>query len=64
MGLRVALIKILNIGDELLFNLGGKTISVKLTEKAGRQAVLRISADKSIGITTVGKDKIWLGTPT
>jgi len=59
----MALIKIINVGDELVFNLEGKTVSIVLTEKAGRQAVLKITADRSVGITTIGKDKVWLGTP-
>jgi len=51
----MALIKIISVGDELIFDLkdmavGAKEISVMLTEKAGRQAVLRISADRSIPI--------------
>jgi hypothetical protein len=51
----MALIKIISVSDELIFDLtnmkaGTKEISVTLTEKAGRQAVLRISADRSIPI--------------
>lgn len=51
----MALIKIISVGDELIFDLrslapGSKEISVMLSEKAGRQAVLRIAADRSIPI--------------
>jgi hypothetical protein len=59
----MALIKIIGVGDQLIFNVKGEEISVTLSEKAGRQAVLKIVADKSIGITTVSKDKVWVGTP-
>jgi hypothetical protein len=50
------LIKIVKIGDELKFDLSAisqgarKEISVFLVEKAGRSAVLKITADKSIPI--------------
>jgi len=53
----MALIKIINVGDELQFGLKemsdaakGRGISITLTEKAGRSAVLRISADRTIPI--------------
>lgn len=51
----MALIKIINVGDELVFDLkdkaeNAKTISIFLTEKAGRKAVLKITADRSIPI--------------
>ena len=51
----MALIKIINVGDELIFDLrdkaeNAKEISVFLTEKAGRKAVLKITADRSIPI--------------
>ena len=59
----MSLIKIIGVGDELIFNVEGKTISIILSEKAGRQAVLKIDADKSIGITAVSKSKVWIGTP-
>jgi hypothetical protein len=54
----MALIKIINVGEELIFDLankvpGANTISVVLTEKAGRKAVLKISADRSIPINHV-----------
>lgn len=48
------LLKILKIGDELKFDLSAipegarKEISLYLVEKAGRSAVLKITADKSI----------------
>ena len=59
----MALIKIIGIGDELIFDLKdmapeAKEISVSLTEKAGRQAVLRISADRSIIIKTFKIQKV------
>lgn len=50
------LLKILKIGDELKFDFSAvpqearKEISVFLVEKAGRSAVLKITADKSIPI--------------
>jgi hypothetical protein len=51
----MALIKIINVGDKLTFNLKEKKdfadkIVIYLTEKAGRKAVLRIEADRSIPI--------------
>jgi hypothetical protein len=55
-GRAMALIKILRVGDELIFNLHNKletakTISVILVEKAGKsQVVLKIAADRSIDI--------------
>lgn len=60
----MALIKIIGIGDELIFSVDEKEISITLSEKAGRQAVLKIVADKCIGITTISKDKVWVGMPT
>ena len=58
----MALIKIISVGDELIFDLrdagGAKEISVTLTEKAGRQAVLRISADRSIPIKHFRQKKV------
>jgi hypothetical protein len=59
----MALIKIIGVGDRLIFSVNDKEISVTLSEKAGRQAVLKIVADKSVGITTVSKDKVWVGMP-
>ena len=52
----MALIKIIGVGDELIFDLrtmsneARKEISIMLTEKAGRQAVMKITADRSIPI--------------
>lgn len=51
----MALIKIIDVGDELEFDLKDKRenadkISIYLTEKAGRKAVLKITADRSIPI--------------
>jgi hypothetical protein len=50
----MALIKIINVGDELVFEVfpssEKQTISMFLTEKAGRKAVLKITADRSIPI--------------
>lgn len=51
----MTLIKFIETGDELEFDLRNKRddadkISVSLTEKAGRKAVLRITADKSIKV--------------
>jgi hypothetical protein len=51
----MALIKMLRIGEELLFDLtaispNAKSVLVSLTEKAGKMAVLKIEADKSINI--------------
>jgi hypothetical protein len=51
----MALIKILSIGDELVFDLremsrDSRRISIFLVERAGRAAVLKISADRSIPI--------------
>jgi len=66
----MALIKIISPGDELIFDLremktGTKEISVSLTEKAGRQAVLRISADRSIPIKHFKQQKLErAGRPT
>lgn len=50
------LLKIMKIGDELKLDISAvtqdarKEISVFLVEKAGRSAVLKITADKSIPI--------------
>ena len=51
----MALIKIVTVGDKLTFDLRDKKkeadrIVVYLSEKAGRRAVLRIEADRSIPI--------------
>lgn len=51
----MALIKIIGVGDELVFDLASvskdaKQISIYLCEKAGRKAVLKIDADRSIPI--------------
>ncbi len=51
----MALIKVINVGDELVFDLRGRKegadkISIFLVERAGRAAVLKISADYSIPI--------------
>lgn len=54
----MALVKVIGIGDELTFDLSNVAdaakkqdgISIYLVERAGRQAVLRISADRSIDI--------------
>lgn len=51
----MSLIKIIDVGDELIFELNNMTPSVKqisvfLTERAGRKAVLKITADRSIPI--------------
>lgn len=51
----MALIKIIGVGDELVFELtdaikDAKQISIYLCEKAGRKAVLKIDADRSIPI--------------
>jgi hypothetical protein len=51
----MSLIKIIGVGDELVFDLekmakDTKQIKVYLSEKAGRKAVLRIDADRSIPI--------------
>lgn len=68
----MALIKNLAVGDEVIFAIGDKTVvSIVLAEQAynSKGQVLKnmtsliITADKSIAITTIGKNKIWLGTP-
>jgi hypothetical protein len=51
----MALIKIIGVGDELVFDLASiakdaKQISIYLCEKAGRKAVLKIDADRTIPI--------------
>lgn len=52
----MALIKVIGIGDELKFDIASvseearKEISIFLVEKAGRSAVLKITADRSIPI--------------
>jgi len=50
----MSLIKIIKVTDELVFDVPPsakpQTISVFLTEKAGRTAVLKITADRSIKI--------------
>ena len=52
------LIKIFKIGDELIFNLDGKTVSIVLSDKEGRQVALKINAERSIGFTHVKKDSV------
>ena len=59
----MSLIKVLPVGDELIFELeakaaGAKSIKLVLVERAGRAAVLKISADRSIPIiqNRTGKD--------
>jgi hypothetical protein len=53
----MALIKVIRVGDELSFNLepiskeAKQQITITLVEKAGRMAVLKITADRSIPIT-------------
>jgi hypothetical protein len=51
----MALIKMIKVGDELIFDLtdmaeGVKEISVMMVERAGRNSVLKITADRSIPI--------------
>ena len=50
----MALIKIIDVGDELVFEIPAsekpEKISLFLTEKAGRKAVLKITANRSIPI--------------
>lgn len=51
----MSLIKVIGVGDELEFDLSRMTpetkkISIFLCEKAGRKAVLRVDADRSIPI--------------
>jgi hypothetical protein len=51
----MSLIKIIGVGDELVFDLKNmkpdtKQISIYLCEKAGRKAVLKVDADRSIPI--------------
>ncbi|PKN36684.1 MAG: hypothetical protein CVU62_13200 [Deltaproteobacteria bacterium HGW-Deltaproteobacteria-2] len=50
----MALIKIIDVGNELVFEVPAsekpQKISIFLTEKAGRKAVLKITADRSIPI--------------
>ncbi len=57
----MGLIKILSVGDQLILNTGEKDIIVTLSEKASKNVILKIDADKSVRITTVSKNKIWLG---
>ena len=57
----MGLIKILSVGDQLILNTGEKDIVVTLSEKASKNVILKIEADRSVKITTVSKDKIWLG---
>jgi hypothetical protein len=59
----MALIKIIGVGEELIFDLkdmasDAKQISVFLCEKAGRKAVLKIDADRSIPIKHFRQQKI------
>jgi hypothetical protein len=60
----MSLVKFIDIDDQLLFNVDGSQISIVLKEKAGRKAVLEIDAPKSISITVVSKNKVWVGTPS
>lgn len=52
----MALVKVIRVGDELIFDLrevaddAKPEISVNLVEKAGRMAVLKITAHRSIPI--------------
>ena len=51
----MALIKIIDIGDELTFDLTKasrdvKKVSITLVERTGRKAVLKLDADRSIPI--------------
>jgi hypothetical protein len=59
----MALVKILNEGERLIFSIGGQEVSMALKVKAGRLAVFEIIADRSVAITTVTADKIHVGTP-
>jgi hypothetical protein len=57
-----ALIKIIKVTDELVFEIPAsdkpQTISTFLTEKAGRTAVLKITADRSILIKHYKQQKV------
>lgn len=57
----MALTKAMNPGDELVLSFGGEKISIILSEKTGRRAVLKIKAPASVGILTVEENKIWVG---
>lgn len=64
----MSLIKIVNENDELRFDTsniadGAGDICIILKAKAGRQAVLEIDAHRSIAITVLTPDKIWMGMP-
>jgi len=54
----MSLIKLINVGDELIFDLsnvkpGTKNIKVALIEKTGRTAVLKIDTDRSIDVKQI-----------
>lgn len=52
----MALLKIVNIGDELVFDMDKtehKRISIKVSEKTGRAVALVIRADRSIPISHI-----------
>ena len=60
----MALVKILNEGDKLLFTIGGQEVSMALKSTGGSKvAVFEIKADRSVVITAVTEDKIQVGTP-
>lgn len=59
----MALIKIIGVGDELIFDLkdvasSASQISIVLCEKAGRKAVLKVTADRSIPIRHYRQQKV------
>ena len=65
----MALIKIIDIGEELLFDLRQKgelarDISVILVERAGRRAVVKIRCDRSIPIHHVKLQQMESGQGT
>jgi hypothetical protein len=60
----MSLTKIVSLGDDIKFSLNGKEVTIQVMVKMGRQVVLKIDADRSIGILVVSKSKIWVGTPT
>ena len=63
----MALVKVINCGDELVFDLSKmaeaarKEITVSLSNKAGRMAVLVISADRSIPVMHVKEHRMYHG---
>lgn len=64
----MALLKVINQGDELVFDLSQKKelanrISIFLVERAGRAAVLKISADRSIPIKHFRQARLPVGIP-